>query len=77
MALIPFEMNSQCPKCQGRGMTGRYCQHPHHPTPSITEEGEIPQGFEHLDLTCQWCGYTRFMMTADYTITPVHERRVS
>lgn len=72
--LIPFDLRSPCPKCEGRGMDGRYCTGSHLGQLGYEVAGQ-PE-IEHLDLTCQWCGYTRYMATAD-GVRAVQERIVS
>lgn len=73
-SLLAFDLKSPCPKCTGRGMDLRYCYSRH--VNQVAYE-TYERALEHLDLTCQWCSHTRYMMTADRRITPVQERVVS
>lgn len=72
--LIPFDLRSPCPKCEGRGMNGQYCTSAHAGQIRLEAHGEYAQ--EHLDLVCQWCSYVRFMLTADAQVTQLRERQV-
>jgi len=62
--LEPFQMRGECPKCHSWTRSLTYCllvRHVHAGMTLAVDTG----GREHIDVTCQDCGYRRFMETAD------------